>query len=97
VTSGVSTPIPLQNNFKPPPEPVDSTFGALNLLALPKRSATTVANGYTVEDPTMLIVSRAETFETFAKAATMARLDNIFFIIKNSTKICNKTRICNKT
>ena len=46
VTSGVEGPLPEQNNFSPPPEPVDSIIGVLNpLSALPKVSATTVANG----------------------------------------------------
>ena len=46
VTSGVDGPLPEQNNFKPPPEPVDSIIGVLNPLScLPKVSATTVANG----------------------------------------------------
>jgi len=42
----------------PPPEPVDSIFGALKPVERPKRSATTVANGYTVEEPTISILSR---------------------------------------
>ena len=45
VTSGYATPTPLQNNFIPPPEPVDSIFGVLNLVPLPKRSATAMAKG----------------------------------------------------
>ena len=53
VTSGKSTPTPSQNSFRPPPEPVDSTFGVLNSVLRPKRSATTVENGYTVDEPTM--------------------------------------------
>jgi len=54
VISGVSMPLPEQNNFKPPPEPVDSIFGVLNFVFLPNVSATTVAKGYTVDEPTML-------------------------------------------
>lgn len=45
VISGCSTPTPAQNSFKPPPEPVDSILGVLNLEVLPNCSATTVANG----------------------------------------------------
>ena len=45
VISGCSTPTPLQNSFKPPPEPVDSITGVLNLVDLPNLSATTVAKG----------------------------------------------------
>ena len=43
----------------PPPVPVASTTGVLNLVRLPKRSATVVENGNTVDDPTMRIWSRA--------------------------------------
>ena len=53
VTSGCCTPTPSQNNLMPPPEPVDSTFGVLNFDPLPKRSATAVENGNTVEEPTI--------------------------------------------
>ena len=42
----------------PPPVPVDSIFGVLKLVVLPKRSATTVENGYTVDEPTILMTSR---------------------------------------
>jgi len=45
VISGVLIPLPEQNNFKPPPEPVDSILGVLNLVFLPKVSATTDAKG----------------------------------------------------
>ena len=38
-------PTPAQNSFMPPPVPVNSTTGALNLPALAKRSATVVVNG----------------------------------------------------
>ena len=43
--SGCSTPIPLQKSFRPPPDPVDSMTGVLNLVDLPNLSATTVAKG----------------------------------------------------
>src|SRR5690554_712580 len=59
VMSGCWVPIPAQNSFRPPPEPVDSSLGVGKSVLRPKRSATTVANGYTVEEPTMLTVSRA--------------------------------------
>ena len=62
VISGCCVPSPAQNNFNPPPEPVDSTTGVLNPLVLPNRSATVVANGYTVELPTILIWSLANKF-----------------------------------
>ena len=45
VISGCSTPTPAQKILKPPPDPVDSTLGVLNLVVLPNRSATTVVNG----------------------------------------------------
>ena len=57
--SGKSTPTPEQNSFMPPPVPVDSTLGVLNLPERPKFSATAVENGKTVEDPTMEMASRA--------------------------------------
>ena len=55
VISGYFVPMPEQNNFIPPPEPVDSILGVRLPVFFPKRSATTVAKGYTVEDPTTLI------------------------------------------
>src|SRR6056300_399649 len=58
VISGVLTPIPLQNNFIPPPVPVDSMTGVL-MPFLPTFSATTVENGNTVEEPTIDIWSLA--------------------------------------
>src|SRR5210317_1673419 len=58
VISGVLTPIPLQNNFIPPPVPVDSITGVL-IPFLPTFSATTVENGNTVEEPTIDIWSLA--------------------------------------
>src|SRR5687767_11543668 len=59
-TSGNCGPTPLQNSLMPPPVPVLSTFGVLNLPARPNCSATVVVNGYTVEEPTMLMESRAD-------------------------------------
>jgi hypothetical protein len=44
----------------PPPVPVLSIFGVLNLPARPNCSATVVVNGYTVDEPTMLMESRAD-------------------------------------
>ena len=61
VISGRSNPIPAQNNFIPPPEPVDSITGVLFPEPRPYSSATTVAKGNTVDDPTIEIVSRAST------------------------------------
>src|SRR5687768_15101241 len=58
-TSGNCGPTPLQNSLMPPPVPVLSTFGVLNFPPRPNCSATVVVNGYTVEEPTMLIESRA--------------------------------------
>ena len=55
VISGVLSPTPAQNNFIPPPDPVDSTTGVLNAVDFPKRSATVVENGKTVDEPTILI------------------------------------------
>ena len=44
----------------PPPVPVLSTFGVLNLPPRPNCSATVVVNGYTVDEPTMVMESRAD-------------------------------------
>ena len=44
VISGCSKPIPAQNNFIPPPEPVDSTIGA-GFPCCANFSATIVENG----------------------------------------------------
>ena len=46
---------PAQKSLNPPPEPVDSILGVLKRVVLPNLSATTVAKGYTVDDPTILI------------------------------------------
>ncbi len=63
VTSGVPGPFPAQKSLRPPPDPVDSIIGALKpLSALPNSSATTVAKGYTVEEPTIFIESLASAF-----------------------------------
>ena len=37
--------MPEQNSLNPPPDPVDSIVGVLKSVALPNRSATTVAKG----------------------------------------------------
>ncbi len=58
VTSGVWTPTPEQNSFMPPPVPVDSTIGVLPDF-WPKRSATAVVNGNTVDEPVIWMRSRA--------------------------------------
>ena len=80
--SGVLTPTPLQNNFRPPPEPVDSIFGVLKLVERPKRSATTVANGYTVDDPTIFTVSRPAAWAVemlpMTAAMVIVRIKNLF-------------------
>ena len=55
VISGWFSPRPEQKSFKPPPDPVLSTIGVLNFVVRPKFSATVVAKGYTVEDPTIFI------------------------------------------
>src|SRR4051812_23355945 len=58
--SGNCGPTPWQKSFRPPPVPVLSTLGVLNLPARPNCSATVVVKGYTVDEPTMLIESRAD-------------------------------------
>src|SRR3990170_668720 len=59
VASALSSPTPSQKIFMPPPVPVLSTTGVLPAPDLPNCSATAVVNGYTVEEPTMRIWSRA--------------------------------------
>jgi len=61
VKSGNDSPIPLQKSFIPPPVPVDSTIGEGDPVKLENSSATAWVYGNTVDDPTMLIWSRAET------------------------------------
>ena len=81
VMSGVFTPTPAQNSFRPPPDPVASITGVLNLELLPNRSATTVANGYTVDEPTMRTWSRATAWPaapTRASAPTVANVTVCF-------------------
>ena len=51
--SGCSRPIPAQKSLRPPPDPVDSMTGALKSVFFANLSATIVANGNTVEDPTI--------------------------------------------
>src|SRR5690242_4398970 len=59
-TSGNCGPTPLQNSLMPPPVPVLSTLGVLNLPCRPNCSATVVVKGYTVDEPTMVMESRAD-------------------------------------
>src|SRR3954463_6731473 len=70
--SGNCGPTPLQNSLRPPPVPVLSTFGVLNLPARPNCSATVVVKGYTVDEPTMLMESRAAWACALALRAQMA-------------------------
>ena len=55
VMSGWPTPTPAQKSLSPPPEPVLSTTGVLLSVVLPNSSATAVAKGKTVDEPTILI------------------------------------------
>src|SRR5262245_24508643 len=70
--SGNCGPTPLQNSLMPPPVPVLSTFGVLNLPARPNCPATVVVNGYTVDEPTMLMESRADWALACEPATNMA-------------------------
>ena len=57
--SGYCAPTPAQNSFMPAPVPVDSTIGAgIAGLALARLSATALANGRTVDEPTARTLSR---------------------------------------
>ena len=74
VISGVNSPAPPQKIFSPPPLPVDSTLGALLPVICAKRSAATVENGYTVDEPTILIPpSAANGRHSAAESNTAAR------------------------
>ena len=85
VMSGVPSPTPLQNSFMPPPVPVNSTTGVLNLPALPKLSATAVVNGNTVDEPTIWIWSRASAAPAvIASPARAARATDMRFIASPS-------------
>jgi len=70
--SGVSSPMPEQNNLNPPPVPVDSIIGVLNFPPWPNCSAAAEAKGYTVDEPTARIWSRA-----MAGVVIKAVVDNI--------------------
>ena len=90
VISGVPGPLPAQNSLSPPPEPVDSMIGALKpLSALPNSSATTVAKGYTVEDPTILMVSLASALPNRLKETSKNNGDKIFFMLSPYLILCN--------
>jgi hypothetical protein len=81
--SGYSTPTPEQKSFNPPPEPVDSILGVLNFVVLPNCSATTVAKGYTVDEPTIFTTSRPAALAIVTELTVMAitrTLDNFLFI-----------------
>ena len=60
VKSGYLAPSPAQKSFIPPPVPVDSTIGVFQPF-LPCFSATTVVNGYTVDEPTIVMFCLAKT------------------------------------
>ena len=64
VTSGYSRPIPEQNNFAPPPVPVDSITGALKSVFLANLSATMVEKGNTVDEPTIAVSYTQQTQPT---------------------------------
>jgi hypothetical protein len=83
--------------LSPPPDPVDSIFGVLNSVVFPNRSATTVAKGYTVEEPTMLMVSLADAAKVAGTAInrkTAADANTVhFFIFLSSLFACIKLQI----
>jgi len=72
VTSGCSTPTPAQNSFRPPPDPVDSMIGVAKSVVLPNSSATAVAKGNTVDEPTMRICVRSCAATAVADTAASA-------------------------
>jgi hypothetical protein len=61
----------------PPPDPVDATVGALKPSSL-SLSATTVEYGYTVDEPTMLMISLACSVEE--RRTEDSRITNLFMI-----------------
>src|SRR5690606_34944085 len=66
----VLSPAPWQNCFRPPEEPPEPTTGGLKFEnALPNSSATIAANGRTVEEPAIWIVSRLWAEAGTARAA----------------------------
>jgi hypothetical protein len=66
--------MPPQNIFIPPPVPVLSITGVLKPEPCPNLSATIVANGYTVELPTIEICSLACAIVDVARIAAIAAI-----------------------
>ena len=68
--------------MNPPPVPVASITGVFIRVVLPKFSATEVEKGYTVEEPTMRIWSRASAPAVRARnAADAAAMVRKWFIV----------------
>ena len=72
LTSGVATPTPAQNSLNPSAVLVDRTDGAGNGPDLAKCSATRVLNGYTVDEPTIVIRSAVSPLD--CAAASVANM-----------------------
>jgi len=80
VRSGWPSPTPPQKIFMPPPVPVDSTTGAGLPVVFENSSATAWVNGNTVDEPTILIWSRASAVPAIAAMATaVAAVSDILF------------------
>ena len=65
----------------PPPVPVNSTTGVLPAPDLPNCSATAVVKGYTVDDPTIRIWSRATAAPATPHATAAAAVHAINFVL----------------
>ena len=75
--SGVSAPTPEQNSLIPPPVPVDSISGDLKSgFARAKLSATVLAKGNTVDEPTARIESRVPDDPPLSPQAESARAES---------------------
>ena len=71
--------MPEQNNLKPPPDPVLSITGVLKEVDLPNSSATAVAKGKTVDEPTIRIWSRA--------ACAVDAIDKLMRLVPMSARV----------
>ena len=89
--SGALPPLP-QRSFIPPPVPVDSTLGASPPPARANNSAAAAENGYTVDEPTMLMSAAVAGIVATSQAAVKCLRDLRVFIVFSFRRIRIKSR-----